>query len=238
MYSFTSRIRFSETGRDKKLTLESLLDYFQDCSTFQSEDLGIGIDFLKEKDQAWVVNYWQLVIEEYPSLGETVRICTLPYDFKGCLGYRNFYMENEQGNRIVSSDSLWTLLNMKKMFPARPGADMVKLYGREERIPMEYEPRRIALTGEVRQGEAIPVRPYHLDCNGHVNNGQYVRMAAGVLSADSKVRQLRVEYRRQAVLGDVLLPYIYEGEERLAVSLCREEGRPCAVVEFKFVKTS
>ncbi|MBQ3105777.1 MAG: acyl-[Lachnospiraceae bacterium] len=238
MYSFTSRIRFSETGRDRKLTLESLLDYFQDCSTFQSEDLGIGIDFLKEKDQAWVVNYWQLVIEEYPSLGETVRICTLPYDFKGCLGYRNFYMENEQGKRIVSADSLWTLLNMKKMFPARPGADMVKLYGREERIPMEYEPRRIALTGEVRQGEAIPVRPYHLDCNGHVNNGQYVRMAAGVLSADSKVRQLRVEYRRQAVLGDVLLPYIYEAEERAAVSLCREEGRPCAVVEFKFVKTS
>ena len=41
MYTFDSRIRYSEVGEDKRLTLISLVDYFQDCSTFQSEDLGI-----------------------------------------------------------------------------------------------------------------------------------------------------------------------------------------------------
>ena len=36
-YSFTSRIRYSEIGEDGCLTLPGLINYFQDCSTFQSE---------------------------------------------------------------------------------------------------------------------------------------------------------------------------------------------------------
>mgnify|MGYP000603361539 CR=1 FL=1 len=34
-YSFTSRIRYSEIGEDGNLTLPGLINYFQDCSTFQ-----------------------------------------------------------------------------------------------------------------------------------------------------------------------------------------------------------
>ncbi len=56
MYSFRSRIRYSECGADGRLTVTSLLNYFQDCSTFQSEDLGIGVKSLHEKGAMWVVN--------------------------------------------------------------------------------------------------------------------------------------------------------------------------------------
>lgn len=39
MYSFKSKIRYSETDSRGRLSLEALLDYFQDCSAFQSEAL-------------------------------------------------------------------------------------------------------------------------------------------------------------------------------------------------------
>ena len=42
MYTFDSRIRYSETDSEGKLTMASIINYFQDCSTFQSEDLGLG----------------------------------------------------------------------------------------------------------------------------------------------------------------------------------------------------
>ena len=48
MYTFDSRVRYSETGEEGLLSLPAIVDYFQDVSTFQSEDLGIGIDFLKK----------------------------------------------------------------------------------------------------------------------------------------------------------------------------------------------
>ena len=43
MYTFESRIRYSETDSEGKLTIASLINYFQDCSTFQSQDLGLGV---------------------------------------------------------------------------------------------------------------------------------------------------------------------------------------------------
>ena len=76
MYTFDSRIRYSETDSEGKLTLCALINYFQDCSTFQSEDIGRGLQFLKEHDLAWVLCSWQIVVDRYPKMGEKVTIGT------------------------------------------------------------------------------------------------------------------------------------------------------------------
>ena len=47
MYTWNSRVRFSEIGEDKRLTLDSILNYFQDSSTFHSEDIGNGMDVIE-----------------------------------------------------------------------------------------------------------------------------------------------------------------------------------------------
>lgn len=96
MYSFDSRIRYSEVDKEGKITLNAILDYFQDASSFQSEDLGIGIQFLKERELAWVLSSWQIEIKRYPFYGEYVKISTWPYGFKGFFGYRNFTMETQE----------------------------------------------------------------------------------------------------------------------------------------------
>ena len=43
MYQFKSRVRYSETGVDARLSLMGIMNYMQDCSTFQSEDCGVLI---------------------------------------------------------------------------------------------------------------------------------------------------------------------------------------------------
>ena len=82
MYAFDSRIRYSETDSEGDLTLDALLNYFQDCSTFHSEDVGLGIGYMKEIGQVWVLSSWQIVVNRYPKLGEKVKIVTLPYELK------------------------------------------------------------------------------------------------------------------------------------------------------------
>ena len=100
MYTFDSRVRYSETGEEGLLSLPAIVDYFQDVSTFQSEDLGIGIDFLKEKDLLWVMSAWQVVVHRYPALGEKIRIGTIPYELRGFMGLRNFFMDTEGGSKF------------------------------------------------------------------------------------------------------------------------------------------
>ena len=119
MYTFDSRVRYSETGEEGLLSLPAIVDYFQDVSTFQSEDLGIGIDFLKEKDLLWVMSAWQVVVHRYPALGEKIKIGTIPYELRGFMGLRNFFMDTEDGERLAQANSVWSLINHKKGVPVR-----------------------------------------------------------------------------------------------------------------------
>ena len=97
MYHFDSRVRYSETDENGRLSLTGVLNYLQDCSTFQSEDLGIGIRYLTAHDRAWWVTSWQIAIDRYPVLGERIVISTWPYEFKGIYGYRNFAIQDPDG---------------------------------------------------------------------------------------------------------------------------------------------
>ena len=56
MYTFDSRIRYSEIDRSGRLSIPAVVDYFQDCSAFQSEELGVGVEYLANKKRAW---FWK-----------------------------------------------------------------------------------------------------------------------------------------------------------------------------------
>lgn len=234
MYTFDSRVRYSEVGEDGLLSLQSLLDYFQDCSTFHSEDIGLGMDYLKEKGQVWLLSAWQICIARYPRLSERIVIGTAPYEFKSFMGYRNFLMQTQEGEALAWANSIWTLLDVRTMRPAKPGKEMLAGYALEERYPMDYAPRKIAVQEDGRQMESFTVKPHHLDTNHHVNNGQYVRMAMDCIPGEFQIGQLRVEYKSQAVLGDEIHPVVAAGEggKRYTVSLNKTDKTPYSIVEF------
>ena len=58
MYTFDSRVRYSEIAEDGLLALPAVIDYMQDCTNFQSEDLGVGLAYHKEHGLRWVQNAW------------------------------------------------------------------------------------------------------------------------------------------------------------------------------------
>ncbi len=240
MYTFRSRVRYSETDSRELLTLSAITDYFQDCGTFQSEELGLGVHYLQESHLAWVLSAWQIVVEEYPHLGDDIIISTFPYAFKGFLGYRNYTMDRADGRRMAYANAVWTLLDTRKMTPVRATREMMEKYVLSDRLAMEYAPRKIAgapgtgsgdaLTGEWQEG--FLVKRYQLDSNHHVNNAWYIKMAACYLPAQADIMQMRAEYRRQALQGDRVIPYVAETGQKHIISLCNEEKEPYAVIEF------
>ena len=233
MYAFDSRIRYSETDSEGKLTLASLINYFQDCSTFHSEDVGLGIAYLRENSQVWVLSSWQIDVERYPDLGENVTVGTQPYDMKGFLGYRNFWMLDKKGSYLAKANTLWSLLDTRTGKPSNIPEGMAEGYGIGGKLDMEYAPRKISIPQGGSEQDAITVRKYHLDTNHHVNNQQFVNMAMAYLPDGFSVRRLRAEYKRQAFLDDVLIPYVAEESGKVVVSLADPSGAPYVVVEFQ-----
>lgn len=232
MYTFESRVRYSETDASGRLTPEKLIDYFQDCSTFQSEEKGIGVKAMRERGLAWIIVYWRVEILRMPCLGECVRVGTFPYEMKGGIALRNFLLETADGERLAVANSVWTLVESKSMRPVRIPEDVLECYHLGERLSMEYDSRKIRIPDlPASVGAEVTVREYHLDSNQHMNNGQYVRIAAGYLPAGKKIRTLRIEYRKQAVLGDRITPVLYEMAGNVCISLNAEDGKPYAVLE-------
>lgn len=231
MYGFDSRVRYSEIGEDKKLTLYHLINYFQDCTTFHSASIGYGVDSLVEKGFAWVLSAWQIVICRYPEMGEAIRINTWPYEFKGFAGKRNFQMTTETGEVLAYANSIWTYINLQTGKPARVPKEQAEVYGLESKLDMEYLPRKIELLPNMEAREEFAVSRYHLDTNHHVNNAQYVRYAQEYLPSGFPIRQMRAEYRKQVMLGEHLIPYVGEKDGVVVVTLCDQENQPCAIVE-------
>lgn len=233
MYTFDSRVRYSEIDETGKLSIRSIIDYMQDCSNFQAEDLGAGIAWLKENALMWVLASWQIIFERFPSMGEKITIGTQVYGFEKMLGYRNFVINDEKGERLVIANSTWVLMDLNKNRPGIVTEEIGSVYGKAEPLPMEYAPRKIRVTGAGSEKERFQVREYHLDTNHHVNNGQYVQMAMEFIEKRAVVKELRAEYKSQAKYGDEIVPVVYEpGEEETIVSLNGADGRAYAVVQF------
>lgn len=232
MYFFEGRIRYSEVDSDGRLTLSSLINYFQDCSSFQSEDLGVGLDFLAGRHRVWVLNSWQIVVDRFPKQGETVKTGTQPYEMKGFLGLRNFAMLSGDGTYLAKANSVWSLLDTDTGRPAGMLPEILERYEIGERLDMEYAPRKIMIPEGGEDGEGIVIRKHHLDTNHHVNNGQYVNLAMDALPEGFRIYQMRAEYKMQTFLDEVLIPYVVRRDGYVLVALKDADGRPHAVVEF------
>lgn len=231
-YQFESRVRYSETGMDRRLTLLALADYFQDCSIFHSEDCANGMAYLQEKKRAWMILSWQVDILRRPLLGERITVQTWPYGFKAFYGYRNFAMLDEKGQYLARANSVWVFMDVENGKPAKPAPEDISGYGMGERLDMEYSSRKMLVPEDCVRQESFTVTRHHLDTNHHVNNGQYISMAEEYLPAGFETARLQVEYRQQARLHDVIVPMTHSGEDGITVSLCSEEGKAYAIVRF------
>ena len=101
MYTFDSRIRYSEIDRSGRLSIPAVVDYFQDCSAFQSEELGVGVEYLANKKRAWILNSWQIVLERRPEECEKITVGTWGSGFDKFHATRNFIMKTTQGERLA-----------------------------------------------------------------------------------------------------------------------------------------
>lgn len=232
MYTFNSRVRYSETDEHGRLSLLGMINYMQDCSTFQSEDVGAGVGTLESIHKAWLLSSWQIMIDRYPGLGEKLVAGTWHCSFKGIYGYRNFVLQDEDGNAFVRAASVWFLFDTAKNTPIRVQLEDTAPYGAEgPPLTLSPAPRKIPVPDAFKAGKPIVVAGHHIDTNHHVNNAQYVEMARESIPEGLGIREIRADYKKAAVLGNVIIPRVSrEAGNRWTVVLNSAQGDTYAVV--------
>ena len=239
MYTIDGRIRYSECDENGTLSLLGMLNYLQDCTIFHTEDLFHGESDLTRRGLAWLIAAWQIRIERLPRFCDRISVSTWCHSMTKTLAGRNFVMTDEAGTPLVRADSLWFVFDAAAGRPVRiPDDQRIYLTG-EERLDLPATQRRLPVTGDFEPAPEVTVGKLHLDTNRHVNNAQYLGMATDAIAAHfgeaaarhaDDIESICIQYKRQARLGDVIVPRVQVDGRVCTVDLGAREGDSWAVV--------
>ena len=232
MYKIENRVRYSECGRDNKLKISAIINYFQDCTTENSEELGVGFEYLKERKRAWILNSWQVFITRRPEVGEKIEVSTWATGFQGVFGPRDFCLKTAGGEELASAHSLWIYVDTQTGRPMKPTDEEIEVYEVGESLPIETVSRKIHLPEDMQVVDTFSVRQYHIDTNNHVNNAKYIELACEALPEEFSVTGLRVEYKKAAVYGDKMILKSRKKENSIFTALYDTEDTIYAIIEF------
>lgn len=232
MYSFHTKVRYSEVGIDGKTPISSIVNYFQDCSTMQSESIGQGIETLMKRKKGWFLTAWQININRFPELGEEIQIGTWPHSFKGFYGERNYVIYDANHKILAAANTLWALVNLETGHPTKIMPEDQVGYELEDKLDMKYLPRKIAMPSNYEKLDEFRVRKCNLDTNNHVNNAQYIRLTEEYIPDGTVIKHMRTEYKKSALYQDIVVPKIARETDKYVIELCDQEDIVYATVEF------
>lgn len=216
MYEYETKIRYTESDAEGEMTLGAIVDCFQNAFHFEGDASGLGTKCFLDKGQGWFIYFWQIDIARFPKYGESVIVGTFSYEDRGNTEKRNFYIKTTDGKVLVKANSIWSLVDLSSLQILRI-PDMLTGCEHQEKLEMEYQKRRI------RYDPALPaieigrhvVNPLELDSNQHLNNSAFLKIALAALYDIEKpnVFQLCIEYKKQAVKGDLIRIFLIRSEE-------------------------
>lgn len=234
MYSFDSRVRYSETDRNARLSLLGIINYLQDCSTFQSEELGMGLEYFQRIQKVWWLCAWKIEFMNIPGLAEEIKISTWAHGFEGIYGYRNFKISDKEGKDLIKANSKWFFYDLISRRPAKPSREDVETYMSfsEPALDIKAFDKRIVKPASEREAKEIGIPSAYLDTNNHVNNAFHIEMAREAIGEDILLNNLQVHYKKAIKAGDIVKRKVYYDKERYVVELAGKNNTVYSLIEF------
>lgn len=224
MYTYNTRVGYSKVDKMGKASFYEIVNYMQDATTFQSEELGVGMRHMMSQGKAWILIANKIEFYRPIMLCEEITVGTAPTDFH-IFGSRQYFVKDKQGKYLAKSEALWLLIDLNTRKPIRAEAEDIEMYDTEQIFDDVNVSRKIKLTGERTQLEPFKVLKSYIDSNGHMNNVDYLRVTAEYLPEDLEVRTIQIVYVKEAMEGQTIIPYIYKEEEGMGLTFENEDGQ-------------
>ena len=175
----------------------------------------MGRDKTLDRGILWVLGLQRARISRMPEYDEEIVVKSWPGRTMHVLFPRYYSVETADGETLIRSSALWTLVDAEKrkmVFPEKAGIVIDGVVTGEE-IPLPSPVPRM----DCSHHSAFTVPYSYVDLNGHMNNTRYFDLAedlTGAAAAGEKLTDIQVEYVSEARLG-----------QELAVSWARDGGR-------------
>ena len=239
-------VHYYETNYRLECKMSSIINYFCDIGGKQSEELGVGIDYLTERRLAYVFYRYDIKVNRYPKYGEKIRVVTMAKSFKKFYASRAYEIYDENNEKIVEGEGIFLLINIDRRRAVRIPEDQYIAYGVDiENCPDIKLNKLEKLTKEMDKNN-FKVRYGDIDSNMHVNNVKYVEWAVESLPLDVvlnyELKELSVVFEKECRYGaEISASYeIKENEDEDGLVILHKiadtEGKELTVLISKWKK--
>lgn len=196
---------------DGKISLTSLANLLQEIAWKQADSADFGRN-LHESKQMWVLARLEIKVVKFPKWGEQIHLFTGGRGVDKLFAFREFLICDQNELVLARAMSSWLLLNSEtKRILKSESVLPPELFDRTKKP--DWQPGKIAVSGDLIASEVVSVRFSDLDLNYHVNNTSYIRWVENLIF-DHGIQpdSLAINYLSESVVGDRVLISLYKGE--------------------------
>ena len=216
MYQKSFIVSNNDVDKYFRLKIPAIFRYFQDVALLATESKGVDSISLSKKNIDWVITRMSVQVKRLPKCDEEITVCTHPGKDMAMLYPRYFYIMDAKGEIIVSSSSIWALIDnsTRKVIVDR---DVIAKLPPETYDCQPDLPEKIIAPENERFIEKRTIHYSDLDFNSHMNNVRYVE-----LLMDTHDSEFYDSHR----LSSITLNYMRECKEKEAIEVFTDASIP------------
>lgn len=191
------------------LKMSSFFKMMQDIAVEHSEMLGVGHHQTIDKGVIWIINRFQVQVNEMPKYRQNVILKTYPGKTNKFIFPRHFILLDENNNVLIRASSTWLVLS-------KDTRRIVMSPFENNDLPYEVDEGELPMPGKIEASDTYfienrKVRYNDIDLNGHLNNTKYIDYIFDLHNSSfySKyvVKDLLINYNHEIKDGDVVELY-------------------------------
>ncbi|MEG1242560.1 MAG: thioesterase [Oscillospiraceae bacterium] len=206
-FSRSETIKYSDCNPLNLAHLHMIMGLFSENAGDESQSQNHGYEYLVAHKQIFLVSRMSVRFNRAPGFGENIISSTWLRSVEGTRFNRDYEARSEDGELLASGTSSWVLYDPYECKVLRPEALSYPAPKLDPRAADCLPCKKIKLPENLPVLGQRPIYYSDLDCNHHVNNAVYSKIAVDYLPEEYRDRGIvdfTINFNRETRLGEVL----------------------------------
>ncbi len=200
-------IDYLDCDTEKKLFLHAAMGEFSEIAGDEVQSKGHSHAYLYERGQVFLITRMSMRFHRIPKAHETIVYSTWFRKTEGRVFLRDCEVHSDEGELLASGSGTWMLYGINEGAVISP--DKLTCQGSTAVNKKSDAPecKKVVPEGEPAVLGYRPVYYTDLDCNSHINNAAYNRIAVDFLPSEYRQKNIAdyvINFNRETRLGETL----------------------------------
>lgn len=203
------RVKTYECDQFDNMKADYLMKYMQESATHQMSMEGLPYDELLKKGMALLINRMDIEFYEPIKKFDDIELRSWPCEGKGATLPRR-YSVSKGDTPIAFALGQWSLVDTKNMKIMKANSVDFGCYTMGDLEGLSCEKYKVPPQEEMELLDSFTIRYNDVDCNGHLNNTNYLRMVQDYipeLNEGARMESAKIHFSKEAILGSTVELY-------------------------------